>query len=281
MPCGVGIWIGHAGDNTITHYDIPDLFYSAISSGWRWGDDQSLAARNQVRFNRLHHLGWGLLSDMDRTGVLVENNLVYNTRSGGYHQHYGRDNIIRNNTFANATDQQLQSTRVEDHQSFTFSRNIIHFSGGRLLHGPWTEANIAIDHNLYFHTSGDTPAYHSGTARCAFELHLEADSSFSHEWRDNASPCLAGPGLSIDKGTLQLPGGHTLPLPPGQSIRFGIETAPGPDATGTWSPPGSTSSATPTAKPPFTSTTSTSRTDPPRCFGAWQPRFPTYRSADA
>jgi hypothetical protein len=96
-------------------------------------------------------------------------------------------------------------------------------------------SHIAIDHNLYFHTSGDTPAYHSGTARCAFELHLEADSSFSHEWRNYASPCLAGPGLSIDKGTLQLPGGHTLPLPPGQSIRLGIETAPGPDATGTWS----------------------------------------------
>ena len=63
FPQACGIWIGHAGDNRISHNVIMNIYYSGVSIGWNWGTTLSPAVRNIVEFNRIYNLGNGVLSD--------------------------------------------------------------------------------------------------------------------------------------------------------------------------------------------------------------------------
>jgi hypothetical protein len=204
FPCAVGLWVGQSPDNQITHNEIADLFYSGLSVGWRWGYGESLAKRNTIAFNHVHHLGWGLLSDMGgiytlgpsegtvvtnnvfhdvysydyggwglytdegSTGILFENNLVYNVKSGCFHQHYGRENILRNNILAFSKLQQLQATRVENHLSFTFENNLVYWDTGVLLAGPWDKVQQVMRSNCYWNAAGG-PVTFAGKSLAAWQ----------------------------------------------------------------------------------------------------------------
>jgi hypothetical protein len=99
--------------------------------------------------------GWGIYFDEGSSGILAESNIVYRTTHGGFHQHYGETNVVRNNIFAMGRDAQLQRTRTESHLSFSFVGNVVYFDTGSLLTGDWSGDNYDMDGNLYFDARPD------------------------------------------------------------------------------------------------------------------------------
>ncbi len=103
--------------------------------------------------------GWGIYFDEGSSSILAESNVVYRTTHGGFHQHYGATNVVRNNIFAYARDHQIQRSRPEPHPSFSFTNNVVYFDHGVLLGGHWADNAFLLNHNLYFDTrSNAVPA---------------------------------------------------------------------------------------------------------------------------
>ncbi|MFB3786765.1 MAG: right-handed parallel beta-helix repeat-containing protein [bacterium] len=185
-PAAVGVWVGQSDHNTIAHNHIHHTYYTGISVGWTWGYSPTGAHHNIIEFNHVHDIGQGILSDMGgiytlgtqpgtvirnnifhdiqsfsyggwgiypdegSTQIRIENNITYRTKSAGFHQHYGKENVIRNNIFALAKEYQVMRTRAEEHLSFTFERNIVYFDEGELLGSNWSGSNYRCDYNLYW-----------------------------------------------------------------------------------------------------------------------------------
>jgi len=230
----VGVWIGHADHCTVEHCDIHDLTYTGVSVGWCWGYAPSGAHHNRIAFNRLHHLGqgvlsdmggvytlgvspgtvvegnvihdivshdyggWGLYTDEGSTGIVMRNNLVSRTSSGGFHQHYGRDNVIENNVFAGARDWQLQRSKVEPHTSFTFARNVVWWDGDvPLVNGDWSNG-VVTRNNCYWHAGKpvafpDARDLAARQASGADEGSIVADPRFADPGRGDFTPAEDSP----------------------------------------------------------------------------------------
>ena len=191
---GVGVLVGRACGNTVRRCHIHDFYYSGISVGWNWGYSESDAYGNVIEWNHIHDLGKGLLSDMGgvyllgpATGtrvrhnrihdirslryggwamypdegssdLLIENNLCYNTDREVFHQHYGRNNRVRNNIFAYGGDAVLAYTRMEGHLGLIFEHNLIVARGTPIVKRVddvrWRKDCSRFDGNLYWCEDG-------------------------------------------------------------------------------------------------------------------------------
>ncbi|MCC5843451.1 MAG: right-handed parallel beta-helix repeat-containing protein [Verrucomicrobia bacterium] len=158
--CGTGIQLRHAGDCLVAHNHIHDYYYSAISVGWTWGYHPTVSHNNLIEFNHIHDIGKGLLSDMGgiyllgvapgtvvrnnlihgvrsahyggwgiypdegSSHLLIENNLCYDTQCPPFHQHFGRENIVRNNIFAFGCEAVFAFSRSEACRGLSVYHNI-------------------------------------------------------------------------------------------------------------------------------------------------------------
>ena len=189
---GVGILCMNARDSVLSHNHIHDLYYSGISCGWRWGYADHPSKNNMIEYNHIHDIGYGWLSDMGgiytlgvqpgtvlrgnlihdvtqahyggwaiypdegSSHLVIENNIGYRCGDQCFHQHYGRENIVRNNIFAFGSECMVRRTRFEDHVSFTFEKNIVLSDGQPVYWGDSLEkGNMIADFNVVWDLSGD------------------------------------------------------------------------------------------------------------------------------
>lgn len=201
---GCGVLMQVAASCVVTHNDINTFRYTGISVGWTWNYVPTSNNNNIISYNHIHtigmgdlsdmgcvyHLGadqgthiinnichnvssykkgyggWGYYTDQASRGVVIENNIAYNTTCSAFHQHYGMDNIIRNNVFADVNtgncDAAVRSSAHDngdegDRSSFTFVNNIVYWKTGPLFMATTKNsfANETFDNNVYWKIDSD------------------------------------------------------------------------------------------------------------------------------
>jgi hypothetical protein len=110
--------------------------------------------------------GWGIYLDAGSSEILVDNNVVYNTRDGGLHLHchtYPYGNTVRNNVFAYSEEGQLM--RNANHEPTTthahLERNIVYNANPRMLWGSnWKDGSkFTMDRNCYWSEAAPMPDF--------------------------------------------------------------------------------------------------------------------------
>jgi len=214
----IGVLSMHSFGNAISHNHIHDLYYSGVSCGWIWGYRPSISRDNMIEKNHIHNLGQGLLSDMGgiytlgvqpgtvlrgnlihdvvklnygawciypdegSSHMLIENNVCYRTNGEVFHQHYGRENLVRNNIFAFGGDSVAAHGRADlEHKAFNFHGNIFITDGKPILTGGYSALlrwkNIRSDLNLFWDVGGAALTFKDREG----EVDMEAWKALGHD----------------------------------------------------------------------------------------------------
>lgn len=183
-PSAVAILLMNAEGCYIGHNHLFDGWYTGISVGWQWGYQRSITRDNIIEYNHIHQIGQGLLSDMGgiytlgvspgtiirnnlihdiesnkyggwgiyndegSTHILIENNIVYNTKYAAYDIHYAKELTVRNNIFALGRLEELNRGKAEPHLSVYFENNIIYWTTLKdPFTGNWKDAPYTFHQN--------------------------------------------------------------------------------------------------------------------------------------
>ncbi len=221
FPAAVGVWIGHAGNNVVEHNHIHDFYYTGISVGWCWGAGFSPAHHNLIADNYIHDIGQGVLSDLGgiytlgespgtvlrgnhihnvcraryggwgiyfdegTSNIVAEANVVHHTQDAGIHQHYGADNIVRNNLFAYGTNAAIQVSRPSQTNSIHFENNRFLLLSANVFAHDNLKATITLASNRYWQVDGKPLVFMGGQT--------------IEQWRQRE------PGAAIAEVKLELP----------------------------------------------------------------------------
>ncbi len=191
----VGLWLAQTSHNEISHNEIHSFDYTGISVGWNWDFSPNRTSHNRIEQNHVHHvvrgmlsdaggiytlgiqtgtvirgnvfhdifpymgspaMAWGIYFDQGSSGLLVENNVVYHTLTGGLMSAASPGNVIRNNVFALSAWQGVWRWGWQREPASQVERNIFYVSQGDLFHadGGASDFRTKWDNNLYWRTDG-------------------------------------------------------------------------------------------------------------------------------
>ena len=192
---GVGVWIGHANHCTVEHNAIYDFYYSGVSVGWKWGWGESPAHHNRIAWNHIHTIGQGVLNDMAgiytlgespgtvlvgnrihdvrRTNyggwgiyfdqasrfILAEDNIVYRTQDGAFHQHWGKECTVRKNVFAFSENGLIAISNLQESGPLAFEENVFLMDKENLWEKDQLRDDTTFKHNLYWRLDGKEPRF--------------------------------------------------------------------------------------------------------------------------
>ena len=201
---GVGLWLAQSSHNVISHNEIHSFDYSGMSIGWNWNETPNRTHHNLIEHNHVHHvvrgvlsdgggiytlgtqtgaiirnnvfhdvfpymgrpaMAWGIYMDQGSNGLLIENNVVYNTLTGGIMNTGMRKNTIRNNVFAFSAWQAAWRWKSQGEPPSTFERNIIYLTQGGLFHadGGRNDFQSKWDHNVFWRTDDEELMFYEHT----------------------------------------------------------------------------------------------------------------------
>ena len=188
---GCGILACHTAFLELSENHIHHTDYSGISVGWEWGYKPSSTYCNRICRNHIHHIGmgrlsdlggiyllghqsgtvvsenrihdvvnanyggWGLYTDEGSENIIIENNVVFRTKTSSFHQHYGRNNVLRNNIFVDGGDSAVRVSREEPHTTIVAEGNIFVTNGQPIYHGKEGVSTIRSSKNLLWDRAGE------------------------------------------------------------------------------------------------------------------------------